>query len=153
MRKPIMAAIGAALLLAGCATVSQWTNLQAPRVEIAGIRLVSAGITSGTFDVTLRVDNPNNVALQGTALTATIDVKGTRFATVDLSRAFTLPKGDAVSLVVPATVQWSGAGSVVQELIGSGNVPYTIGGRVTVDTPIGARGLDFSGSGTVSVLR
>ena len=147
------AVICAAVPLSGCATVSQWTNLQSPQVEVAGIKLSSIGLSSGTFDVTLRVDNPNRVDLHGTALTATIDTKGSRFAEVDLSRAFDLPKGAAVPVVVPVTIQWSGAGAAIRELIGSGAVPYRIGGRVTVDTPIGPKGLDFSGSGTVAVLR
>ena len=153
MRLPHLMLICAAAPLGGCATVSEWTHLSAPQVEVAGIKLSSIGLTSGTFDVTLRVDNPNRVDLHGTALTATIDAKGSRFAQVDLSRAFDLPKGAAVPIVVPVTIQWSGANSAVRELIGSGAVPYTIGGRVTVDTPIGAKGLDFSASGTVSVLR
>jgi len=139
--------------LSSCATVSEWTHLQAPQVEVAGIRLSSIGLSSGTFEVTLRVDNPNRVDLHGTALTATIDAKGSRFATIDLSRAFDLPKGSAVPIVIPVTIQWSGANSAVRELIGSGAVPYRMGGRVTVDTPIGAKGLDFSASGTVTVAR
>ena len=147
------AALCAAVPLSGCATVSEWTHLSSPQVEVAGIRLASIGLTSGTFDVTLRVDNPNRIDLHGTALTATIDAKGNRFAEVDLSRAFDLPKGVAVPIVVPVTIQWSGANSAVRELIGSGAVPYRIGGRVTVDTPIGPKGLDFSASGTVSVVR
>ena len=141
------------LVMSGCAAVSAWTHLQSPQVEVAGIRVASLGLTSGTFDVTLRVNNPNRVTLNGTALTATIDTKDQRFATVDLSKAFTLPKGEAVSLVVPVTVQWSGAGAAARELVGTGAVPYRIGGRVTVDTPIGAKGLDFSAGGTVAVVR
>jgi LEA14-like dessication related protein len=142
-----------AVSLAGCATISQWTNLQAPQVEVAGIRVASVGLTSGTFDVTLRVNNPNRVTLNGTALTATIDAKDRRFAQIDLSRAFTLPTGENVDLVVPVQITWSGAGAAARELIGAGSVPYRIGGRVTVETPIGAKGLDFSKSGTVTVVR
>ena len=153
MRKLLLTTLGAALILTGCATISAWTNLQAPQVEVAGIKLTSIGLTSGTFDVTLRVDNPNSVTLDGTHLAATIDAKGSRFAQVDLSRAFTLPKGEAVALVVPVQIQWSGADAAIRELIGAGSVPYRIGGRVTVDTPLGPQGLDFSGSGTVSVVR
>jgi len=153
MRKLLLATAGAAVILSGCATISQWTNLQAPQVEVAGIRVASLGLTSGTFDVTLRVNNPNSVELHGTRLVATIDAKESRFADIDLSNAFTLPKGAAVPIVVPVTVQWSGASSAVRQLVGAGSVPYKIGGRVTVDTPIGAKGLDFSASGTVTVAR
>ena len=149
----LLLATAAVVTLSGCATFNAWTNLVSPQVEVAGIKLASIGLTSGTFDVTLRVNNPNSVSLDGTGLTATIQAKGSPFAQVDLSRAFSLPKGEAVSLVVPVTVQWNGATAAVRELIGAGSVPYTIGGRVTVDTPIGARGLDFSTSGTVSVVR
>lgn len=143
----------AAVPLSGCAAISQWTNLEAPQVEVAGIKVASIGLTSGTFDVTLRVDNPNRVTLNGTRLVATIDTRDLRFAEIDLSRAFSLPAGEAVDLVVPVQIQWSGAGSVIRNLIGAGSVPYRVGGRVTVDTPIGAKGLDFSKSGTVTVVR
>ena len=153
MRLSHLLILCAAVPLTSCATISQWTNLQSPQVEVAGIKLSSIGLSSGTFDVTLRVDNPNRVDLHGTALTATIDTKGSRFAEVDLSRAFDLPKGAAVPVVVPVTIQWSGAGAAIRELIGSGAVPYKIGGRVTVDTPIDPKGLDFSGSGSVAVIR
>lgn len=147
------AAIIAAVPLSSCATMSAWANLQEPRVELEKIQVRSIGISSGTFDLTLRVDNPNEVDLDGTALTATVDVKGTRFAQADLSNAFTLPKGAAVSLVVPVQVSWNGAGAVAREIINSGTVPYALGGRVTVNTPIGAKGLDFHGSGNVRVAR
>ncbi|HVX89788.1 MAG TPA: LEA type 2 family protein [Gemmatimonadales bacterium] len=153
MRTPLLAIAAAAVTLSGCAAVNTWTHLQAPQVEVAGIRVSSLGLSSGTFDVTLRVNNPNGVDLHGTRLVATVDTKDQRFADIDLSNAFTLPKGAAVPIVVPVTIQWSGAGSAVRQLIGSGAVPYRIGGRVTVDTPIGAKGLDFSSSGTVSVVR
>jgi LEA14-like dessication related protein len=141
------------LFVAGCATMAAWANLQAPRVELERIQVRSIGLSSGTFDLTLRVDNPNQVDLEGTALTATIDVKGARFAQADLSQAFTLPKGAAVSLVIPVTLSWSGAGAVAREVLNSGSVPYSLGGRVTVNTPVGAKGLDFSGSGAVQVMR
>jgi LEA14-like dessication related protein len=153
MRKLLLATACAAATLTGCATISAWTSLQSPQVEVAGIKLRSVGLSSGTFDVTLRVNNPNSVTLDGTSLTATIDAKGSRFAQVDLSNAFSLPKGEAVSLVVPVQIQWSGANTAIRELIGAGSVPYRIGGRVTVNTPVGAKGLDFSNSGTVTIAR
>src|SRR5437868_2528347 len=153
MRKLLLATAGAAVILTGCATISQWTILQAPQVEVAGIQVASIGLTSGTFDVTLRVNNPNSVELHGTHLAATIDARESRFASIDLSNAFTLPKGEAVPIVVPVTIQWNGASSAVRQLVGAGSVPYRIGGRVTVDTPIGAKGLDFSSSGTVTIAR
>lgn len=153
MRRFALVALCAAVPLSGCATISEWANLQSPQVEVAGIKVASVGLTSGTFNVTLRVNNPNRVDLHGTHLAAMIDTKGARFASIDLSNAFDLPKGSAVPIVVPVTIEWSGANTAVRQLIGSGTVPYSIGGRVTIDTPIGAKGLDFSGSGTVSVLR
>jgi len=153
MRKPLLALAAAAVTLSGCAAINTWSNLQSPQVEVAGIKLASIGLTSGTFDVTLRVNNPNSIDLNGTHLVATIDAKDQRFADIDLTQAFTLPKGMAVPVVVPVTIQWSGASGAVRQLIGAGAVPYKIGGRVTVDTPIGARGMDFSTSGTVSVVR
>ena len=153
MRKPLLALAAAAVTLSGCAAINTWSNLQSPQVEVAGIKLASIGLTSGTFDVTLRVNNPNSIDLNGTHLVATIDAKDQRFADIDLTQAFTLPKGMAVPVVVPVTIQWSGASGAVRQLIGAGAVPYKIGGRVTVDTPIGARGLDFHTSGTVSVVR
>lgn len=153
MRTPLLALAAAAVTISGCAAINTWSTLQSPQVEVAGIKLASIGLTSGTFDVTLRVNNPNSIDLNGTHLVATIDAKDQRFADIDLTRAFTLPKGMAVPVVVPVTIQWSGANGAVRELIGAGSVPYKIGGRVTVDTPIGARGLDFSTTGTVSVVR
>jgi LEA14-like dessication related protein len=139
--------------LSSCAAMSAWANLQPPQVELERIQVKSVGVTGGVFDVTLRVKNPNPVTLDGTGLTTTIDVKGSRFAQVDLSNAFSLPKGEAVSLVVPVLVSWSGAGAVARELLNTGSVPYQLGGRVTVNTPIGAKGLDFHGSGTVQVVK
>ncbi len=157
MRSPKFVAIVLSLCLpvylSSCATMSAWANLQAPQVELERIQLKSAGVTGGNFDVTLRVKNPNAVTLDGTGLTTTIDVKGSRFAQVDLSNAFSLPKGEAVSLVVPVQVSWSGAGAAARELLNTGSVPYSLGGRVTVNTPIGAKGLDFHGSGNVQVVK
>src|SRR6187549_3101622 len=113
MRRPTIMALSAAVIcaalpLSSCATMSAWANLQPPHVELERIQVKTIGISGGTFDLTLRVDNPNKVDLDGTGLTATVDVQGVRFAQADLSNAFTLPKGAAVSLVVPVQVSWNG---------------------------------------------
>lgn len=48
--------------LAGCASldVKQYEQLQEPKVELVGLRLLSADLHKQDFVVTLKVDNPNH---------------------------------------------------------------------------------------------
>ncbi|HET7038978.1 MAG TPA: LEA type 2 family protein, partial [Gemmatimonadales bacterium] len=68
-----------------------------------------------------------------------------------LTRGYVLPAGDTTRVVVPVTFTWSGIGSAARGLLGTGAVRYALNGRIDLDTPLGARGLDVGAEGTVTM--
>lgn len=124
---PAVAAIGIA-----CAPTPR--SLQAPRVEVTGLSVLSPGGTTSRFRVSLLVTNPNTEALPIAAL---------RFS-VRLGGEGVLNGDSAAPLVVPAQGQETLRVEVDGDLVSSlsrllalqgpqGTMPYEMFGNLTLD--------------------
>ena len=128
-------------------------NFLRPDVRLHHLALKNVGLAGGTIDLVLAFDNPNKVSLQGTRLTAGIDIEGTHFGDVDLSNSFTLAAGDTTLITVPLSFRWSGMATAARSVLDYGAVNYTISGRFSVITPMCSEcDIPFSGQGNVPLL-
>ncbi|KMN76768.1 LEA14-like dessication related protein [Chromobacterium alkanivorans] len=76
-----------ALLLSGCAAL----NYQKPQVSIADVKPGRATLFEQSFDVSLRVSNPNNLALNAKGMTLELNVAGEKLATGVSNQAIAVP--------------------------------------------------------------
>ena len=146
-------ALVALTLACGPGAVNPASILQ-PDVKLHHLAVRNLGLSGGTLDVGLAFHNPNKLVLKGVGLSAGLDIEGTRFGDVLLDNPFTLAANDTTVLTVPLTFRWSGVGSAARALLDYGAVNYTIAGKFTVNTPVGASfEVPFTGQGNVPLLK
>jgi LEA14-like dessication related protein len=141
----------AAVLLAGCAGLQdlfQEPDLHLDRVVVRGL-----GVTGGTMDLVVGVYNPNQFALQGTRLQVGFDVEESHVGDLEYADDFQVQKGDTTQLTLPIRFNWSGLAGAARAALGSGEIPYTLKGQLTVATPIGDRTVPFTRQGRAPLSR
>jgi len=141
----------AAALLTGCAGLPDL--FQEPAVHLDRAVVTGLGATGGTMDLVLGVYNPNQFALRGTRLQLGLDVEQSHVGDLEYDDDFQVQKGDTTQLTVPLRFTWSGLASAARTALSAGEIPYTLNGQLTVDTPLGARSVAFTRNGRAPLSR
>ena len=142
--------LGAMVGLVGCASLGM-PKFQDPSIELTSVVIRGLGLTGGSLDLMLNVNNPNSFDLRGTRLELGLDVEGTHFGDVELNDAFNLPKGQPTTVIVPMTFDWAGVGAAARSALTYGTVKYVVKGTASVQTPFGVERVPFSRDGSVAV--
>jgi hypothetical protein len=151
MRRRFRLAVAALLVApAACAPFSR-AGFQRPAVSLSAVDIKGLGFQGGSLDLHLAVHNPNPYALHTTRIAVGISLEGTHFGDAALAHAVTLAARDTTRVVVPIGFTWSGVGAGARGLLGRGAVRYQLEGRLDLDTPIGARGVDVAVGGDVTL--
>ncbi len=77
-------------LLTGCAGMQSLP--QKPEVTLAGVELIEAGIFEQTFNIKLRIHNPNNIDLPLDGITIKLTLNQQPFATASSTQTLTIPR-------------------------------------------------------------
>ncbi len=138
-------------VLAGCAGIGDL--LQEPEVRLDRVVVRGIGLTGGTLDLVVGVHNPNNFDLRGTELRVCLDVEDSHVGDVEYREDFEVQRGDTTMLTLPVRFEWAGVGSAVRAALGYGDIPYTMKGEVSLQTPFGRRSVPFSREGRAPLTR
>lgn len=141
-----------AVLAASCSTLSE---LEAPRVELVGVQMMSADMFAQRFKVRVLVHNPNDVELPVNGIDYKIIMMGDSFAEGVTSERFVLPaKGDAEFDTLVTTNFMSSYARLRSRVAGGKleNIDYEIAGKVLVDKGM-LRKIPFSHRGTVDFVK
>lgn len=122
------------------------------------VRVESVTLSGGTLTLGLRVTNPNNFELKGTAIDYTLrvaeaaatDPRWVDLATGVSETGFTLPPLGSSEVNVPMRFDWLGVGAAVRQLMERGRLGYQVEGGVRVDLPGGLRRISFRQQGKVT---
>jgi len=146
-------AVGAsvAALVAGCAGISGVFN--DPDVHLDRVMLRNVSATGGTLDLMLGVHNPNRFDLRGTRLQLGFDVEGSHVGDLEYGEEFRVQQGETTVLKLPLRFTWSGLAVAARTALGAGDLPYTLKGQLTLDTPLGLRKVPFTHDGRVLLAR
>jgi LEA14-like dessication related protein len=144
--------IALSLACTGCAAL-----IQAPGVEVESVHVESVTLTGGTMTLELRLTNPNNYELSGTAVDYALRVGDASAAEprwVDVAsgvreQGFTLPPLGEATVAVPMRFDWVGVGTAVRQLIERKRLAYQAEGAVRVELPGGVRRIPFRHQGKV----
>jgi len=139
----------AVLLLAGCATIRSALNFQEPQVELQEINITGMGLTGGTLDLVFDVYNPNDYRLRSTRLEMGVDLEGTHFGDALIDRPLDLSPTNHSRVVMPVRFEWAGVGAAARGLLTRQELKYVVKGAVLLDTPLGEKRVQLSGSGNV----
>ncbi len=128
-RRAILPAL-AALLLGGCATMP---NYDPPDVTVAGIEQMQGEGMEVRLLVKLRVQNPNDAAIDYDGVAVKLEVMGKTFATGVSDQAGSVPRFGESVVAVPVTVSVL---RMVRNLIGVldgkpiSSIPYVMSGKL-----------------------
>ncbi len=150
-------AAAAALLstLAGCAGLGGVLRqgILKPEVSVLSAAPTSADFEGITVAVDLRVQNPNAIGLRVAGLEWQLDVEGGRVASGDAPGGLTLPANGAATSRVTARVRFADLANLAKLAETKENVAFHVGGRVSVETPIGPIAVPWSHTGGLPVPR
>jgi LEA14-like dessication related protein len=139
------------LLLAGCAGLPGY--FQQPDVNLQRVTVRGVGLTGGTLDLIVGVFNPNKFDLQGTRLQLGLDVEDSHVGDLVYDHAFQAQQGDTTVLTLPLGFTWNGLAGAARTALGTGELPYTLKGQLTVATPIGEQKVPFTHTGRAPLSR
>lgn len=108
---------------------------QNPDISLAGIELVELGLLEQRFNLKLRIQNPNDVALPINGITFEIELDGTTFAKGLSDKVLIVPRLGETVMEVEAT---STLGMVWKQLVDSqksnrNKVDYRLSGRLFLE--------------------
>ncbi|MDX5409854.1 MAG: LEA type 2 family protein [Thauera sp.] len=146
----LLAAFLASLLLAGCASLVQREPV---RINVVGLEPLPGEGMEMRFKVKLRVQNPNETAIDFDGLALDLDLNGRPFASGVSDRTGSVPRFGETLIEIPVSVS---AIAVVRQALGviegvdgsKAEVPYTLRGRLAGGLLGGMR---FSDSGTLKL--
>jgi hypothetical protein len=148
----LTASLAAMILLSGCAGL---TNLNAPRVNLAGIESLPGKGLELRFMLKLRVQNPGDADLHYDGVWAEVELRGQPLASGGAPVTGVVPRFGETVLTVPVTA--SGL-SIARQVIGLlrssredngvGTVTYALRGRLG---GIGLGGGNFESSGEIDL--
>jgi LEA14-like dessication related protein len=135
----------AVLLLNACAYLP--TNVQEPRVHLVGLQLQSAELFEQRYRLKLRIQNPNDFALNIRGVDFRVDLNNERFAEGVSNQGVEVPGyGEAVMEVDVSSSLWS----LARQLRDMGErepkpIDYRLHGRLALEGRAATIGFESSG--------
>jgi len=149
MRKfAMLLTMSAALASAGCSTLGK-AAFKEPVVTLKQVQVRGLGLTGGSLDVTLAVQNPNHYRLDATRLTYKVAMAGDSITVASgaMDKLFTVQDGATSDVTIPVDFTYAGLGAAGRSLLNTGAVAYHVLGDVTVGSPVGNFTVPYSTTG------
>jgi LEA14-like dessication related protein len=128
-------------------------NFRQPEIRLDQVVVRGIGLSGGTLDLLVQVDNPNSFTLQGTKLQVGFDVEGSHLGDIEYNDDYSITQGGTTTLTLPLRFGWSGVGSAIRAALGYGDLPYKMKGQATVKTPWGRQVVPFTHEGRAPLTR
>jgi len=129
-------------------------NILKPIVTLDRVTLRSVGLTGGTLDLTVGVENPNPIDLWGIRLRTGLDIDRVHFGDALLTDAFSLPSQAKKQVTVPLAFDWVTVGPAARGILSHGSLDYEINGSIRVRTPSNHDiSVPFERQGSVPLVR
>jgi LEA14-like dessication related protein len=138
----------ASLALSSCKTLARQA-FASPIVEVRDVRVRTIGLTGGTLDVILDVQNPNEYRIDASKISYTFFVDTTQVVTGVIERLVTLEQKGRTEITVPVTFGYTEMGIAMRQYLAKGALDYTVRGDFTIRTPFGSVTRPYSGRGRV----
>ncbi|MDY6942103.1 MAG: LEA type 2 family protein [Pseudomonadota bacterium] len=128
--------------------------VKTPEITITGLQAKEVSLFEQRFCLTIRIHNPNRIALPVKVFRYRVELMGRRFAKGENVEAFKIPARDAVEFDVNAKLSMARlAGSLATFLLqGEPELNYRIRGDIDVGLPL-IRNIPFSYGGRVDFRR
>jgi hypothetical protein len=143
----------AAVGVGACGSGFSAANFFRPDLDLERVVVRGVGLTGGNLDLVVSVANSNGFDLRGTRLEAGFDVEGSQVGTVTYDDEYVVPKQDTTVLTLPLRFEWKGVSSAFRSALEHGDIPYTMKGQASLETPLGRQVVPFTLSGRAPLTR
>jgi LEA14-like dessication related protein len=143
--------IALAFSVTACAGIGN--NLRQPEIRLDHAVLRGIGLSGGTLDLIVDVENPNNFTLHGTRLEMGVEVEGQHLGDISYDEDFSVSEGGTTTITLPLKFGWAGVGSAVRAALTYGDLPYKLKGQAHLKTPWGPTQVPFTRQGRVPLMR
>lgn len=144
-----------ALIFCGCPQAKDVMEkvVQPPKVQVKEVRV--AGISYQSIDLILatEIDNPNPVGLTLAQIDYALTLAERPLASGSLPSGLALKPAGTSSADLPISVDYNEVQKIYDASVGQDELPYTLSGRVQLDTPVGRIPVPFKTSGVMPVVR
>jgi LEA14-like dessication related protein len=127
-------AIIVSIILSACATLHP--NFEEPQVSVNSFKVLPDGGINPTFEIGLRVVNPNSISLNLKGLSYTASIEGNKVFSGVANRLPTVPAYGEEDVKLNAQADFFGGIRLIADLIKKGNTPisYTLKFKLDVGT-------------------
>jgi LEA14-like dessication related protein len=138
------------LLIGGCSVF-----FRSPGVTLADVRVIGLGLTSGTAQITLEVENPNLFQLEVREFHYLLEVEGrhdtwSRLAEGSSVERIRLPRRSKEEVRLEVPFSYDAVGVALQSWWQTGSMNYRVRGDLTARGPTGRIDLPFRAEGSMS---
>lgn len=150
MRRLTLLSLAAVAVLAvnGCQTLMRQA-FATPIVEVKDVRVRNIGMTGGTVEVILDVQNPNEYRIDAEKISYNFFVDSTRIVTGELAQLMTLEEKGSTTITLPVTFDYNAVSVAMRHYLANGALAYRVTGQFTLVTPLGRITRPYSGTGRV----
>ena len=140
----------ASLLLSttGCASLARQA-FASPVVNVSDVRVRNIGLTGGTVDVVLEIQNPNEYRIDAEAISYNFFVDTTKIVSGEVTQRLTLEERGKTSVTIPVNFDNRALQYAMRAYLQRGALEYKVDGLFTLVTPIGRLTRPYSGTGRV----
>jgi LEA14-like dessication related protein len=133
----------------GCSAMRP--DLEAPRLALMAVAMMSADVFNQQFLIRMSVENPNDRELPITGLEYKLFLEGDGFAEGKLNKPFTVPANGETDFDMTVRTNFvSGVGRLLSRLNGRTQVNYSIEGDLHTDIRF-LKKIPFSETGSVNL--
>jgi LEA14-like dessication related protein len=145
--RPLLVAL-AALSLSGCQTLLRQA-FASPVVNVSDVRVRNIGLTGGTIDVVLDIQNPNEYRIDAEAISYNFYVDTTKVVSGTVTQRLTLEEKGKASVTIPVSFDNRALQYAMRAYLQRGALEYKVDGQFTLVTPVGRLTRPYSGTGRV----
>jgi LEA14-like dessication related protein len=141
----------ASLLLAttGCKTLMQQA-FASPVVSVTDVRIRNIGLSGGTIDVALDIQNPNEYRIDAEKISYNFFVDTTKIVSGEITQRLTLEEKGKTSITIPVNFDNTALQYAMRAYLMRGALDYKVDGLFTLITPVGRLTRPYSGTGRVA---
>ncbi len=138
----------AALSLSGCQTLMRQA-FASPVVNVTDVRVRNIGLTGGTIDVVLDIQNPNEYRIDAEKISYNFFVDSTRIVSGEITQRLTMEERGKTSITIPVNFDNTALQYAMRAYLSRGALDYKVDGLFTLVTPVGRLTRPYSGTGRV----
>lgn len=150
----ILAALAPVFLVGSCASLMSLVSLSRPTASVQDIELTGLDFQQAELLATIRIDNPNAVAVRLAGLDYNLIIEGNSLVSGNLDEGIDIAAGGSSVVRIPITLTYQGVYQTVEGAKDRDELAYRLDLGLGIDIPgLGRQRLPLSHSGDLPVPR